>query len=193
MRRYVLVISALAVAALAAVALAATPFEKGNNPAQDCKNDPGPPAGRDFGECVSTKARALQDAAARGAATKARAAVRAARAKTAGESQRKAPFAKGDNPAQHCKSQAGPPTGRAFGECVSDYARSLNPSAGKPESVRPEHPQGAPQGPPAERPQPRAPESAPQASPPQGPPSDTPAGPPEGVPGPPSGGPPEHP
>jgi hypothetical protein len=198
MRRFAVVISALAVAALAAVALAGPPFDEGNNPAQDCKNDAGPPAGRAFGECVSTKARALHDsagaAAARHSARHAAAeAHRASRAKDAGETHRKAPFAKGDNPAQHCKNEPGPPTGRAFGECVSDYARSLNPSAGKPEDAGQGRPENVPEGPPAERPPAPVPESAPQANPPQGPPTDTPAGPPTGLPGPPSGGPPDHP
>ncbi len=196
MRKYALMISALAVAALAAVALAAPPFDSGNNPAQDCKDEPGPPSGRAFGECVSTKARALhesQDAAAarhsaRGAARHAHGATRG---KVAGETQRKAPFAKGDNPAQHCKNQPGPPTGRDFGKCVSDYARSLNPSAGKPEDAGQGPPADVPKGPPAERPPTQAPQSVPQGPPPsQGPPSGTPGGPPAGVPGPPSGGPP---
>jgi len=196
MRRYAVVISALVVAALAAVALAASPFESGNNPAQDCKNDVGPPTGRAFGECVSTKARALEDSAGARATRRAagKAAHPAAQTNVAGENQRKAPFAKGDNPAQHCKNEPGPPTGRAFGECVSDRARSLNPSAGRPENAQSEEPGGARQGPPAEHPPAHAPESVPQAAPPQGPPSATPSGPPAEVPGPPSaGGPPDHP
>ena len=201
MRKYAVVISALAVAVLAAVALADPPFQSGNNPAQDCKDDPGPPTGRAFGDCVSTKARALQDAASARAAARraarrgAREASKAARAKVAGESRRKAPFAKGDNPAQHCKNQPGPPTGRDFGECVSDYARSLNPSAGKPEDAGQGPPANVPKGPPAERPPAQAPQSVPQAPPQhEGPPSDMPGGPPAGVPsGPPSGGPPGQP
>ena len=205
MRRVGIVVSALAVAALAAVAVAAPPFQSGNNPAQDCKNDPGPPSGRAFGECVSTKARALQDSAAAAAAARhaaGRAAGkshRAAHARADGASQRKTPFAEGDNPGQHCKNQPGPPTGRAFGECVSDRARSLNPSALNPANARQGPPAGVPQGPPAgrppaDRPPARAPTTGPRVTPPQGQPSDTPVGPPAGTPGPPTGGgPPDHP
>ena len=198
MQRLAIGISALAAAALVAVALAAPPFETGNNPAQDCKDDAGPPTGRAFGECVSTKARALDPAessasrAAEARRAKGQARAAAARAKAPGESQRKAPFAKGDNPAQHCKNESGPPTGRDFGECVAERARSLNPSAGRPENAGQGPQNGKRHGPPAERPEP-APRAAPPVGGRQGPPSDTPAGPPAGLPQPRGGGPPGGP
>ena len=170
-RRLTILLGALVLSGVSAVAIAGPPFSTGDNPAQGCDHD---------GDCVSSKARDLDPAAEAATAASLGRQISQSRRRTqrsrggevSTESERQAPFAKGDNPAQHCRNQSSPPSGRAFGECVSDYAKGLDPAESRQQD-------GAAQGPPARL----APQTTPPVDTPDNPPADTPAGPPAGTPG----------